>query len=185
MNENQLRNIHELQLRANWHAKQGHVMQGTYGDVSLNGHLDFRGCAVGCLSTPHRMSRLKTFLQKFMDSGGGLKHEGQGQRESLEKEFGLNYVMIACVEGLFEGQPTHGAAISFVRDFAHALREGAEITTQDIYTWQARALGIREDGWNEIHEALESYEAEQVETVTTDFLDYVGSFKPAEEKVAA
>lgn len=183
-----VKNIRQLQLRADWHAEKGHVLQGTYGNVDLDGKVEFFGCAVGCLSTPHTKTRLLQFLREHVTKdGGSLDHESRGQREDLTREFGLTPMLITAVEGLFEGQPTHGAAIEFVPKFAHALHEGAEITDEDIEQWIDRqAFDPNDyDDWNEIHQALEWLDPSEIQEITADFLHYVGSFKAAGKEVLA
>jgi hypothetical protein len=160
-------------------------MQGTYGNVYLNGKAEFQGCAVGCLSTPHTQNRMYAFLKEHLSYGGnsgGLDHEGLGQRESLTEDFGLNPTLIAVVEALFECQPTHGAAIEFVPQFANALHEGAEINDDAVLEWlDHRELPVVSE-WNPIHDEIEYADPEFIENATSEFLEFVASFVPVTQQ---
>jgi hypothetical protein len=129
------KNTTELKLRARAHARYDHVKQGTYGEGKTNGKSEFEGCAVGCLSTPHRKEELRAYLQRWLpdwaleeNEWGELTISAADQHQMLADEFGLCGRLVAIAEGLFEAQETHGDAINFVRDFACAIPEGLDIT---------------------------------------------------------
>lgn len=137
------KNTRELRLRANSHARAGHVMQGTYGKGKLNGLPGYRGCAIACLAAPHRKRDLLKMLRGLIGhKRTGMWHEGpftSGRwRKALKSEFGLCDGLIRVVEGYFEAQPTHAQAIDFVRDFAHALPEGTDIQDRHVRAFMRR-----------------------------------------------
>lgn len=137
-----IKNVKLLRQRARWHAKEGHVKQGTYGGGKVNGKVEFHGCFVGCLSTPHRKSELAAFLQKNL-SGLRMVAGGQhlrastvrAQHHALTETFGLTSPLIALIEAFFEAQPTRAEAIDFVPKVAAALNEGADIAPKDVRLW--------------------------------------------------
>ena len=176
-----LRNIRELQLRARWHAQLGHIEQGTYGNGEVNGHAEFRGCAVGCLSTPHTKNRLIEFLREHLTPYGGLDNEGQEQREALTDEFGITTELVSTVEAIFEAQPTHGAAIEFVPNFANALTEGAVITDENVAEWLSKHNLAAYEGWNPLYEELEPEGDDYINELTGEFLEFVGSHNAEQE----
>ena|ERR1700690_1419548 len=148
-----IKNTKELRLRANDHAKHDRIKQGTYGDGNVNGHAEFKGCAIGCLSTPHRKAELREFLRGIF---GGASEGWQqleyaendlddfGQMKLLSKEFGICPELARSAEALFEGCDTHGAAIEFVPAFAKALPEGADIRPNAVVAfWKQQDEGGR------------------------------------------
>lgn len=178
-----IKNTHELRLRANSHARHDHVAQGTYGEASLNGHVVYKGCAIACLSTPHRQADLRSFLADWWDQACDRLNVDDGwMREQLAREFGITERLVLVAEGLFEAQPTHGAAINFVRDFAHALPEGADIKPATVSGWVERTLDIEGEwfDWDDITERARE-DGRRPVTVTKDFLAFLRS----QEKVAA
>lgn len=161
------KNTHELRLRANAHARAGHVDKGTYGKAKINGHADYRGCAIACLAAPHRKRDLRRWLKAltnpFPDYPGWTmleSEQGQLHRDSLQKEFGLCGALISVVEGVFEAQPTHAEAIDFVRDFAHAVPEGVRISPREVRRFlesrgvPAFSLEDPEDAWMTIRREI-------------------------------
>lgn len=118
-----IKNTTELVRRARWHARQDHVRQGTYGEIETNGKIDFEGCAIGCLATPHRQKDLWAAFRTH----GGMLTEVSFQLETLEDDFGICNELARCAEAIFENFPYHGEAIEFIPRFAEALNEGAEI----------------------------------------------------------
>lgn len=136
-----IKNTRELRLRANAHARLDHVKQRTYGQAKVNGQAEYKGCAVGCLSTPHRKPDLIAFLRSkvhgALSFGGWVAFDGSGnpQRDALARDFGICAALAVVAEGFFEAQPKHGAAIEFIRDFAHALPEGADVRPDDVRAW--------------------------------------------------
>lgn len=139
-----IKNTKELRLRANAHAKYDRTKQGTYGDASVNGHAEFKGCAIGCLSTPHRKSELRGFLRNIFggatDGWDSLEYaknslDDEDQVELLSEEFGICPALARSAESLFEGCATHGEAIEFIPAFAKALPEGAEISRSSLMTF--------------------------------------------------
>lgn len=143
---------HELHLRATAHAKEDHLKQGTYGDVTKNGKLNYVGCAIGCLSTPHRKAELIRFLTKHTTVNewklaGKTQYDvsfdldSNDQREMLTEEFGICRALAVTAEGFFEAQPTHGAAIEFFKRFALALNEGANFTHAQVIKKVSTLIG--------------------------------------------
>lgn len=137
-----LKNITLFRRRANWHAKEGHIRQGTYGGGKVNGKAIFHGCFVGCLATPHTKSKLTEFLRANLDGPGPFDSPGDetvliettinDQHKRLSREFGLTLPLIAVIEALFEAQPTHAEAIDFVPAVARAANAGADITPKSV-----------------------------------------------------
>lgn len=133
-----IKNGRELVLRAQGHARVDHIQQGTYGESSCNGYVEFKGCAIGCLATPHRQSELRGFIKSlgrfFADDGDGdqwvLSESASDQLKRLKRDFGINIALARCAEALFEAMPTHGAAINFIPAFAKAVAkcEGVNLT---------------------------------------------------------
>lgn len=143
-----IKNTRELVLRARGHARQDHIQQGTYGDASCNGHLEFKGCAIGCLATPHRQSELRAFIKRFGwkddDTGDWFLNEDNDsakQVKRLKREFGICEPLARLAEGIFEGARTHGAAINVIPEFAAALPEGVNITPRMVYAANIRITG--------------------------------------------
>jgi hypothetical protein len=137
-----IKNVKLLRARARWHAKEGHVKQGTYGGGRVNGEVEFHGCFVGCLATPHSKRALKSFLQENLSglvwaSGEShlLERTVREQHRTLTATFGLTPPLIALIEAFFEAQPTHAEAIDFVPKVAAALNEGADISPKDVRLW--------------------------------------------------
>lgn len=134
-----IKNTKELRLRANSHARNDHIRQGTYGDGSINGKAEFKGCAVGCLSTPHRKWELFNWIKAKLT---GRKYRWSMSRSEalagLRDEFGITERLAVVAEACFEGKGTHGAAINFVRDFAHACPEGADIQDRHVEAFLRR-----------------------------------------------
>lgn len=180
-----LKNTRELVLRARAHARHDHVQQGTYGRGSVNGDVRFKGCAIGCLATPHRKSELRSFLRSLFGgpqlyykdfSSQGLNSDGMVGK--LRREFGINWALARAAESFFEAQPTHGAAINFIPAFAAALNEGANITPGAVRRfWYKHRIGFN-DSLRDVY--VYDYEAsgptsEQVKVLTPIFLDWLRS----------
>lgn len=185
-----IKNTKELRLRANSHTKLDHIKQGTYGLVKLNGHPEYRGCAIGCLSTPHRKRDFLRFVKATIDTlraeGVSIRKgrwqgfaDGYKQRDALAKEFGITENLAIVAEACFEGQVKHGAAIEFIRDFAFALPEGADIQDRHVVAFlERRGVTV---GWN-----LNYYDIKQhmmrstggIPQFTMDFLDWLRSRAP-------
>jgi hypothetical protein len=150
-----IKNTRELRLRAAAHTKLDHVKQGTYGRVRCNGHAEYKGCAVGCLSTPHRKRDLLKFAKEVFASSPWLSKQegawvevrgiGYSQREALAAEFGICERLGVMAEGFFEAQITHSEAIDFIRDFAYALPEGIDIDEEHCRAFLRRE-GLPEGG---------------------------------------
>ena len=154
-----LKNIAELKRRAKWHAANDHVKQGTYGDVTKNGDFEFHGCAVGCLAMPHTKRGMRRFLSGRWDEDLRMFALYPDEMyQALTEEFGITNALAREADDLFEEQPTHGAAIEFVKNFANALNEGADITTQMVYTKETSSLRVVDR--------------------TQEFLDWLKSTKP-------
>lgn len=153
-----VRNTRELVQRARGHARADHVKQGTYGRGAVNGHVVYKGCAIGCLSTPHRKPELRKFLRAVFGGPKGtpnsLNHvEYFGRDEfamlkDLGAEFGIDPTLARCAEAIFERLPTHGEAIDFIPAFASALNEGASFTQRKLAkVWPeiiGRSVGVDE-----------------------------------------
>lgn len=180
------KNTKELKLRGAAHARADHIKQGTYGRGWTNGKTVFEGCAVGCLSTPHRQAALVKFLKEHLSSFAFDPEENPDgdtwelhlsdnrQREMLEEEFGLNSELIKLTEALFEAQPTHGAAINFVRDFSAAVPEGVNIEDEDCERFaESFKLSLWRE-WNEVEEDIT--DSGNVEGITTSYLDWLRNF---------
>lgn len=194
-----IKNTKELRLRAASHVRDDHVIQGTYGDVTRNGHVTFKGCAIGCLSTPHRKAEMLKFLEEHSGPYGGLSISNKDQRGLLATEFGINRALAMTAEGFFEAQLTHGAAIQFVKEFADSLVEGSELTPSDVLRWlksnlkltglEANVEGnvtfydevdyaLKHRGNEPLHPDSEELE-ERVGSLTEKFLGWLRSRKPA------
>ncbi len=133
-----IKNTKLLRKRADWHHANDHIKQGTYGEGSVNGKPYFEGCAIGCLSTPHTFKALNAWARSYLpeDYESGqmveLGPEPGEMRGILGEEFGICNALTHLAEDIFEGLGYHGDAINFVRDFAHALKEGSTITDRDV-----------------------------------------------------
>lgn len=144
-----IKNTGELVLRAQGHARSDHIEQGTYGQLKANGFAEFRGCAIGCLATPHRKRDLKALYRALMGGNRRSRHasgayittmddlrqiefSSDGLIRGLKREFGICSELARCAEAIFEAQELHGEAISFIPAFARALREGADITPRKL-----------------------------------------------------
>lgn len=136
-----IKNTGELVLRAQAHARHDRIRQGTYGDASVNGHAEYKGCFIGCLSTPHRKRDLFSFLRKARDEGSLEYFDDHDQRLALHREFGICLELSYLCEAIFEGLPTHGAAIEFLPAFAKALApcEGKRITDAQVQKLRRRS----------------------------------------------
>ena len=141
-----IKNTRELVLRAQGHARADHIKQGTYGQGAVNGHAEYQGCAIGCLSTPHRKGDLRAWLRdNLWGPAASLTYVYQGSdamTKQLADEFGISPQLARAAESLFEGFYTHGDAINFIPEFAKSLNEGADIQVPDLRkAW--RAVGGR------------------------------------------
>lgn len=144
-----IKNTRELVLRADTHARHDRIVQGTYGAATVNGEVEFHGCAIGCLATPHRKRSLRSYLRAIRDgeaagrcglgSGDTFYIDSARQIRDLRREFGINAALARAAEDLFENQETHGAAIEFIPAFARALNEGANITPRGVKAAMERA----------------------------------------------
>lgn len=154
-----IHNTETLVERAEWHAKQDHIYQGTYGCGKVNGKAEFVGCAIGCLATPHKPRELVEFLRANLgdaDASSALWGPGKkflaidsfDQTQEIAEQFGICRGLMRLVEDVFEGLSTHGAAINFVRDFARVCAEieGADIKDEDAtYTIQPKLRELEYD----------------------------------------
>jgi hypothetical protein len=130
-----IKNTRELVLRAQGHARSDHIKQGYYGESNCNGQVEFKGCAIGCLATPHRVSELRSFIKRLGSFDGDeweLSETGSDQIPRLRKEFGICTQLARCAEALFEGFTNHHDAIDFIPAFAKALNEGADIKPGEV-----------------------------------------------------
>lgn len=156
-----IKNVALFRRRARAHAKAGHVAQGTYGSGKVNGHAEYKGCFVSCLATPHqkraltkyikdKLKRSKNSYREHPDSpAAGLFYLGTGgptHKRIITKEFGLCPELLTVIEGFFEAQRTHGAAINFVPAVAAALNEGADIKPSVVQRFIQNELGLQENG---------------------------------------
>lgn len=136
-----IKNGRELVLRADSHAKFDRIKQGTYGNASVNGHATFKGCAIGCLSTPHRKRDLFAFLRKRRDEGEDLRDfDREPQVAALNREFGICEALTDLSEAIFEDFNKHGAAIEFIPRYARAVAacEGKRITDRQVREFRNR-----------------------------------------------
>jgi hypothetical protein len=154
-----------LVRRAEWHAKNDHVKQGTYGDSSCNGKVEFEGCAIGCLATPHTERGLRAFIRKLgekevksdykFDPSLGystwqreetgsfvLYEEDDDQLPRIAREFGINRALARAAEGLFESFNKNGEAINFIPAFARALPEGVNVRPDAVKRAWKRITGL-------------------------------------------
>lgn len=142
-----LKNMKELVLRARAHARADRIQQETYGLGTVNGKAEFKGCWIGCLSTPHRKRDLFPYLRAARERGvekataaafpipeGDLISYGldnDEQRRLIREEFGINNGLLTVAESLFESL-SEDAARSFLVDFCVLLErlEGANFAEQ-------------------------------------------------------
>jgi hypothetical protein len=145
------KNIALFRRRANAHALAGHIAQGTYGEGRSNGITEYKGCFVGCLTTPHTKRSLRSFvkakLKKYQNADSsqvfmGLNEGGSLLHQQLSSEFGLCKPLIVLIEAFFEAQRTHKQAINFIPDVAAALNEGADIRPAAVQAF-VNELGLR------------------------------------------
>lgn len=156
-----IKNVALFRRRARAHAKAGHVTQGTYGSGKVNGHAEYKGCFVSCLATPHQKGALTKYIKDKLKAAknpyqedphtplGGLFYlntNGPAHKRIITKEFGLCPELLTVIEGFFEAQRTHGAAINFVPAVAAALNEGADIKPSAVQRFIQNELGLQENG---------------------------------------
>lgn len=184
-----IKNTRELRLRADAHARLGHIAQGTYGDVSANGDVEFKGCAVGCLSTPHRKRDLLAWLKDKVKAGEASEWADSydycvtqsAALKALGEEFGITKRLAIVAEAAFEHQETHGQAIEFVREFAHALPEDVDIQDRHVEAFLRRVgfskLGARRGSYDRVGTEAAAH-AGSIEAFTDQFLSWVRSRAP-------
>lgn len=189
------KNTKELKLRAASHVKYDHIKQGTYGQGKVNGYAEFKGCAIGCLSTPHRKAELRSFLRQHLETREEalrqfegrslpknyeftLKLDDEYQRKRLGEEFGLTRLLVIAAEALFEAQRYHGDAINFVRNFAYAIPEGVEITDREVWAFLKDDLCIVKGNYRP--KELEFDEISLYEEVAHLFLTWIEEKGPKE-----
>lgn len=145
------KNIAEFRLRARAHARLDHVVQGTYGKASVNGDAEFKGCLIGCLSTPHRKRSLIRYLREHIGAKSGVTgfFDDDAQVKSIEREFGIPRGIQRIAENIFEAFPFHGEAINFLPEFADAIPEGVVFTHPQIKAFQGRVSDL---SWIDAHE---------------------------------
>ena len=168
----------ELRLRARGHHRADRICQGRYGDMEDR---SFRGCAIGCLGTPHRRDALRAFINKhftfnsqWQDYSGEL---GAGeQRQALQREFGIRLPLAHACEAFFEAQETNAAASNFLLHFAEALNEGAEIRRRDLDRFFKDNFGCRmPTRWRGIEELVE----QNPRPITAKFIAWIKDQKPS------
>lgn len=151
-----IKNTRELVLRAQAHARQDHVKQGTYGKARTNGKIEFQGCAISCLATPHRKRDLRQFILNGVAefrSGirwrdGYQRFQGEKLVKLLGREFGITPQLAHAAETVFEGMQTHGDAINFIPEFAKALPEGVNISAREADRANRRAHATLDSGYD-------------------------------------
>ncbi len=153
------KNTKELRLRAAAHARADHVKQGTYGRGYTNGHTEYKGCAIGCLTTPHRKRDLITFIKSFrfydeINYSVDTYTDSIELRKQLSREFGLCKQLVYLAEAFFEAQTTHGAAINFVRDFGAAVPEGKKFTPKQCNKFCEGLLGVDAEFWPSVRSSV-------------------------------
>lgn len=189
------KNTKELRLRANAHCDRDHVEQGTYGSIKRNGRFLYQGCAVGCLSVPHRKRDLEKYLREVAateeEKGGSIRSywwafaEGDDEIARLQTEFGLQRPLLTVAEACFEGQGKHGAAIEFIRDFAHAVPEDVDIRPRDVMAF------LRSQGYYELASTFDygdlmmGRDPRVVAPFTKAFLDWLRNGARLKKAVAA
>lgn len=133
-----IKNKRELVNRLRWHARQDHVAQGTYGDATVNGHAEFRGCFIGCAATPHTQRGLDKWVRSVLSEWGGYMDDAESMLDRVETEFGITAGLLRVCEVLFENLPLHGAAIEFLPAFGESLPEGVDLSQLDVQlAWAA------------------------------------------------
>lgn len=146
-----VKNVKLFRRRAKAHADAGHISQGTYGRGDVNGKVEYQGCAVACLAAPHQKRELRQFVKdqlkkiRHPEISNGLKElefSGSRHKRQLSEEFGLTPELLTLLEGLFEAQRTHGAAINLIPAFANALHEGADIKPAAVQRFAQQELGL-------------------------------------------
>lgn len=154
-----LKNLATLRRRANWHAKKDHISQQTYGEGSTNGHLEYKGCAIGCLVAPSGLQNLRAWIKELgtYDADEGIwefdadygDYDDDEMVDDLGEQFGISPLLARAAEALFELQLTHGDAINFIPKFAAALNEKAQIDDDELAEVLRGALpGIDVDTWS-------------------------------------
>lgn len=183
-----IKNTRELVLRAQAHARADHILQSTYGEGSVNGDEEYQGCAIGCLSTPHRRTELRAFLRQYL----GEWRAWSGKKDitltsyqmtaRLGEEFGICPELARAAEDVFERLDTHGAAIEWIPAFAKALVEGSSVTPAMMRAWAKRIEGPIGITINEVTcDAVSFAEGDlkdRAELVGLNLLDWLSGLKP-------
>lgn len=156
----------KLRKRADSHAAEDHIKQGTYGNAETNGHTTYIGCAVSCLATPSMDEGLVDLIKEegelsvgddgkdmwvLADFSTGTPFRPARLHYEVKEQFGINETLMIIAEGLFEAQPTHGAAIEFVKAFAHSFEEGEDITKKMAHDWAYITLDRDPTHWELIY----------------------------------
>lgn len=131
----QIHNTAELRERAHDHAANDRILQGTYGKAKTNGEVQFWGCAIACLATPHREPELFEWVRERITAYGSLIDGAERQLDRLEDQFGIVPELGRVIECIFESLEFHGEAIEFLPKVADAMPEGADIDANDVRNW--------------------------------------------------
>lgn len=119
-----IKNKARLVARAKAHRKADHFIQGIF---QTDPGEPFKGCEIGCLSAPVRMSEKRRLERKRMG--------GKEFCTLIGREFGVCEGLLRWAEDIFEGSDTLAIASAFVVSFTEALPEGADISDSDVEMW--------------------------------------------------
>lgn len=192
------KNIPELRNRADFHRKWDNITGGTYGSPRLDaeGRVRVGGCAVGCLSTPHRgrdiyaqiaegrLSRIFTGGELYFSPTDPDSARSITQHQRLTEDFGLNSRLIRAIEGLFESQGSPEAKSKFLHTTAHAIPDGVQITCADVDAFTGEHIGVT-SGKAEWDEVCHAVERRNVRQITKAFHKWLRNFSPEKKALAA
>lgn len=193
-----IRNKAELVRRAEYHRREDRFVQGTYSDFMGNGDVKFKGCAIGCLATPHTQSGLRKLFETLLPEGRrrlGIAHAEENahtQLKRLRAEFGVSVALARLMEDVFERETDNDRAANATVRMVRALPEGVDIRGQDVKRF-VEAHGGMATGWRRplgrgyaamIDWSVESGEADPIEV--KDVVRWLRSLDPTRRvKVAA
>jgi hypothetical protein len=139
-----IKNTETLRKRADFHHEQDQIIQGDYGEAKTNGDIEYKGCAIGCLSTPNPTEQpaFADFLKEHRPEGAlpgkwaVVNLDSEQMREILGEEFGICYNLTHLAENIFESIMGEQEAADFVKEFAYALRDGIVIDNDRVNDFQ-------------------------------------------------
>lgn len=138
--------------RARQHRKADRFRKGTYGYwAAMNGHAEFRGCAVGCLSQPVTMAtvRMPEHVPDWTNVDGDGKvviydaehpiltrmknaeTPATSTYDSLMEQTGFSYGFCMLLDNTFEGMPAEKAG-DFPLAAMKALRVGKDVSDEAV-----------------------------------------------------